>query len=121
MSTIERDGEHNGELIVVTKGAPDVLLTHCTRVRVGMKVLPCDDARRARALADVDRQSEEALRTIAVAYRQLDVGEEPSEDEALEQDLIFVGTVGIIDPPRQEAAVAIAEAPGRHSRDYDHR
>jgi Ca2+-transporting ATPase len=110
MSTIERDGEHDGELIVVTKGAPDVLVAHCTRVRVGMEVLPFDNARRARALADVDRLSEEALRTIAVAYRPLDIGEEPNGDEALEQNLIFVGTVGIIDPPREEAAVAIAEA-----------
>jgi magnesium-transporting ATPase (P-type) len=110
MSSIERDLEHDGELIVVTKGAPDLLIAHCTRLRIGMNVLPLDEGRRVQALGDVERLSGEALRTIAVAYRPLGPGEEPSADEALEQDLIFVGTVGIIDPPREEAAVAIAEA-----------
>src|SRR5690606_11778391 len=87
-----------------------VLMGHCLRVRVGMEVLPFDDARRAQAVADVERLSGEALRTLAVAYRPLDDGEGAALDEALEQDLIFVGIVGIIDPPREEAAVAIAEA-----------
>jgi Ca2+-transporting ATPase len=110
MSTIERDLEHGGKLVVVTKGAPDVLMTRCTRVRVGMEVLPFDDLRREQALGDVERLSGEALRTLAVAYRPLERGQEPAGDDALEQELIFVGTVGIIDPPREEAAVAIAEA-----------
>jgi Ca2+-transporting ATPase len=110
MSSIERDLEHDGALIVVTKGAPDLLIAHCTRLRVGMEVRPFDEDRRVQALDDIERLSDEALRTIAVAYRPLSPGEEPSADEALEQGLIFVGTVGIIDPPREEAAVAIAEA-----------
>ncbi len=54
--------------------------------------------------------SDAALRTLAVAYRPLAPGEEAAADESLERDLIFVGTVGIIDPPREEAAVAIREA-----------
>jgi potassium/sodium efflux P-type ATPase len=110
MSSIERDLEHGGELIIVTKGAPDVLMTRCTRVRVGMQVLPFDELRRAQALSDVERLSGEALRTLAVAYRPLGPGQEPGRDEVLESDLIFVGTVGIIDPPRKEAGIAIAEA-----------
>lgn len=113
MSSIERDLEHDGELIIVTKGAPDILIERCSHVRVGLAVLPFDEARRRHALADVERLSGEALRTLAVAYRPLPVGEEPEPDETLEQDLVFVGTVGIIDPPREEAAVAIAEA--RHA------
>ncbi len=48
--------------------------------------------------------------SLAVAYRPLDPGEETAADESLERDLIFVGTVGIIDPPREEAAVAILGA-----------
>ena len=110
MSSIERDLEHGGELIVVTKGAPDVLITRCTRVRVGMEVLPFDEPRRAQALGDVERLSGEALRTLAVAYRPLERGQEAFADDALEQEMIFVGTVGIIDPPREEAGAAIAEA-----------
>jgi magnesium-transporting ATPase (P-type) len=109
MSTIERDLEHDGELVVITKGAPDVLMEHCQRVRVGMEVLPFNEARRAQAVADVDRLSSEALRTLAVAYRPI-AGQDADADANLEDDLIFVGTVGIIDPPREEVAVAIAEA-----------
>ncbi|WP_454890359.1 cation-translocating P-type ATPase [Sphingopyxis chilensis] len=110
MSTIERDLEHGGELVVITKGAPDMLIQRCDRVRVGMEVARFDEVRKAQALADVERLSSEALRTLGVAYRPLEPGETQDDAEALERDLIFVGTVGIIDPPREEAAVAIAEA-----------
>lgn len=110
MSSIERDLEQGGGLVLVTKGAPDVLMQRCNRIRVGTEVLDFDDARRAEALADVERLSGEALRTLAVAYRPLSEAEAASPDEGLERDLIFVGTVGIIDPPREEAAEAIAEA-----------
>jgi len=110
MSTIERDHEHDDEIVVITKGAPDVLLGRCIRLRVGLEVVELDDALRARLLADVDTLSDAALRTLAVAYRPLAPGEDPQVTESLERDLVFVGTVGIIDPPREEAAVAIHEA-----------
>jgi Ca2+-transporting ATPase len=110
MSTVEIDHEHNDEAVVITKGAPDVLLARCNRMRVGRDIVELDDARRARILADVDTLSDAALRTLAVAYRPLAPGEDPQVGEALERDLVFVGTVGIIDPPREEAAVAIREA-----------
>jgi len=110
MSTIELDHEHDDEVVVITKGAPDVLLDRCTRTRVGMEVVELDDALRARILADVDTLADAALRTLAVAYRPLAPGEDREAAESLERDLVFVGTVGIIDPPREEAAVAIREA-----------
>jgi len=110
MSTIELDHEHNDEVVLITKGAPDVLLERCTRARVGMELVDLDDALRARLLADVDTLSDAALRTLAVAYRPLDAGEDRQSADLLERDLVFVGTVGIIDPPREEAAVAIHEA-----------
>jgi P-type E1-E2 ATPase len=68
------------------------------------------EAIRARALADVDELSDAALRTLSVAYRPLRADEDEQAGAALEQELVFVGTVGIIDPPRAEAAVAIQEA-----------
>lgn len=110
MSTIELDHEHNDKVVLITKGAPDVLLERCTRARVGMELVDLDDALRARLLADVDTLSDAALRTLAVAYRPLGAGEDRQAAESLERDLVFVGTVGIIDPPREEAAVAIHEA-----------
>src|SRR5204863_8257091 len=51
-----------------------------------------------------------ALRTLAVAYRPLTADELSRPAAELERDLVFVGTVGIIDPPREEAGVAIREA-----------
>ena len=110
MSTIERDHEQGDAMVVITKGAPDVLLGRCTRARSGMKVVELDDALRARLLADVDAMSNAALRTLSVAYRPLGANERRDAPESLEQNLIFVGTVGMIDPPREEAADAIAQA-----------
>ncbi|HVZ34425.1 MAG TPA: cation-translocating P-type ATPase, partial [Polyangiaceae bacterium] len=110
MSTIERDLEQGGALVVITKGAPEVLLERCSRVRVGAEVVPLSAAQRARAAADVRQLLDEALRTLSVAYRPLDAGEDPDASEALERDLVFVGTVGMLDPPRLEVAPAIAEA-----------
>ncbi|MCW5612029.1 MAG: cation-translocating P-type ATPase [Rubrivivax sp.] len=117
MSTIERDEDQGGELLLVAKGAPDVLIARCTRQRVGAEVLPLDEAARARALADVDRLGDEALRALAVAYRPLTAAESAAvlaagggTPDGLEQELVYVGSVGIIDPPRPEAAAAIAEA-----------
>ena len=114
MSTIELDHERQqggaGEVVIITKGAPDVLLERCTQVRVGMALVKLDATLRARMLADVHTLSDAALRTLAVAYRPLGVDEDRKVKESLERDLVFVGTVGIIDPPREEAAVAIREA-----------
>ncbi|WP_238136783.1 cation-translocating P-type ATPase [Variovorax sp. JS1663] len=110
MSTIQRDREHADELVVITKGAPDVLLDRCTRARVGSDVVELDEPLRARILAEVGTLSDAALRTLAVAYRPLGPGKDPLITESLERDLVFAGTVGIIDPPREEAAAAIREA-----------
>jgi magnesium-transporting ATPase (P-type) len=112
MSAIEVDHEHGGERVLVAKGAPDVLLERCTRARVGMDVVPLDGELRGRILADVDTLTDAALRTLAVAYRPLRESEMKGAQASseLERDLIFAGTVGIIDPPREEAALAIREA-----------
>ncbi|MGH9265699.1 MAG: cation-translocating P-type ATPase, partial [Acidimicrobiales bacterium] len=109
MSSIETDTYHDGQVDVVTKGAPDVLLARCTREQVEHGSRPLTDDRRRQILAKVDELAGDALRTLGVADRPMT---EPPQtiDDAVERDLIFVGIVGIIDPPREEAQVAIAEA-----------
>ncbi|MFA4840926.1 MAG: cation-translocating P-type ATPase [Agrococcus sp.] len=107
--------------VLISKGAPDVLLERCTRTRRGLELEPLTPEDRERVRDDVASMSAQALRTLAVAYRPL----EPEELAAatgpggvfdaeaglgLERDLILVGTVGIIDPPRSEAADAVAQA-----------
>ncbi len=113
MTTVDRDAHRSGTgqpLMITTKGAPDVLIERCDRERVGGEVVPLSAERRAEILAGVDRMADAALRTLAVAYRP--VHDEPVIDESIESDLIHLGVVGIIDPPRPEAAAAIAEARG---------
>ena len=110
MSTIALDHEHGDQAVLISKGAPDVLLARCTGLREGLNVVPLDDAQRKRILADVDALSNDALRTLAVAYRPLAAGEDPQRGEIDERGLAYVGTVGIIDPPREEAGEAIAAA-----------
>ncbi|MCP5026185.1 MAG: cation-translocating P-type ATPase [Actinomycetia bacterium] len=97
------------QILMVTKGAPEVLLDRCTHIRMGDGVEPLTEAGRAELDATIDDLADRALRTLAVAYRPL--GDLPSEvDESLEDELVYLGAVGIIDPPRPEAAAAIAEA-----------
>jgi P-type Ca2+ transporter type 2C len=113
MSTIARDHDHGDGPVLITKGAPDVLLGRCTQARVGLEMVALDADGRARILRDVGALTDAALRTLAVAYRPLGPDEDmAAAPDVLERDLVFVGTVGIIDPPRPEAAVAIREAHG---------
>ena len=141
MSVLYTDAKH-GTTIIVSKGAPDVLLERCTRVReggpvggagsgvggsddgasgVGGAAVPLTEGRRGSFVEHIQDMSGRALRTLGVGYRVL------QEDEAhrvalavsaggdadlseLERDLVLAGVVGIIDPPRPEAATAVAEA-----------
>jgi Ca2+-transporting ATPase len=110
MSVLERDEARDGALRVMSKGAPDVLLGRCTAIQVGHEVLPLDEDRRARVLDTVEALGSEAYRTLGVAWRDLSEQAADPFDEDDEGDLVYVGTVGIIDPPREEAARAVSEA-----------
>jgi potassium/sodium efflux P-type ATPase len=110
MSTVESDLEGDLGVAVVTKGAPDVLLARCASERAAGEVRPLTDERRRDVLTTVERLAGLALRTLAVAYRPLPDGVQPPPDESLERDLVYLGLVGILDPPRPEAQKSIAEA-----------
>ena len=104
------DPPGDGAWALVTKGAPDVLLPRCTDVQLGETAVPLDDERRAAALAAVERLSGQAYRTLGVAYRRVPEDTGPEGLEEHESDLVYLGVVGIIDPPRPEVATAVAEA-----------
>ncbi|WP_431103639.1 cation-translocating P-type ATPase [Roseateles noduli] len=110
MSTLEVDHEHDDAIVLITKGAPGVLLERCGLARRGPAIVELDAAMRKGLLVQVDALADAALRTLAVAYRPLTAAERHQAGEGLEHDLIFVGIVGMIDPPRLEAAKAIGEA-----------
>ena len=110
MSTVQSDAAGELGLAVVTKGAPDVLLDRCTEERFRGEVRPLTDLRRGEILATVERLADHALRTLAVAYRPLPARGPLPHDESVERELVYLGMVGIIDPPRPEARAAIAAA-----------
>lgn len=118
MSTLHRD-TGDGHLAMMAKGAPDVLLERCTHVQVGDRVVPLDAERRAAALDAVEELSGQAYRTLGVAYREIAASGSPFDDsgfeasgfdDSAEHDLVYLGVAGIIDPPRDEARTAVAEA-----------
>jgi P-type Ca2+ transporter type 2C len=115
MSTWHRDMEAGEATIVFTKGAPDVLLARCSRELVGEDSQALTADRRAR-IKDVNESlADQALRTLGVAVRRLPnapriaIGE-AGIDASVEQDLVFAGLIGMIDPPRVEAKDAVARA-----------
>ncbi len=112
MTTVHHDAESNAEHLLVTKGAPDVMLDRCTHERVDGTVVALTDERRLRIAADVDGLADHALRTIAVAYKRLDGSRSVLDglDEDAEHGLVHLGVVGILDPPRPEVAASIADA-----------
>lgn len=93
----------------LVKGAPEVLLERVAHVRDGDHVRPLDQAMRSRVEAAFHSLAEAGLRTLALAERDLDAPLK-LEAEAVECDLTLLAIVGIIDPPREQVAEAIAEA-----------
>ena len=127
MSIIAKDSTDSDKLTVFAKGAPDVLLSYCTRIRVGGQVRKLTEGDRQSILATVERLSSEAYRTLGEACRPLETGsladvpgvsvnaagqvsDIADQAEAIETDLIWNGMVGIIDPPRTEVRDSVTEA-----------
>ena len=112
MTTIHADADRQERLLVFTKGAPDVLLARCSQELVGHDPSVLSDARRAEILEANDELAGQALRTLGVATRTVpaDALQREEANERLEQELTFLGLIGMIDPPRQEAKEAVARA-----------
>ncbi|MCX2456208.1 cation-translocating P-type ATPase [Lacticaseibacillus nasuensis] len=108
MSTIHQLPD--GRYFVATKGAPDQLLKRVTQLATGQNVRPLTDADRATILATNTGLAKQALRVLGMAYRYLDALPEQVDSDTIEQDMIFAGLVGMIDPERPEAKDAVAEA-----------
>ncbi len=90
------------QMVSYTKGAPDEVLKRCTHVFTGSGVVRLSQEYCRRIRLAVEEMSGEALRTLAVAMR-MDIG------EAKEENLTFLGMVGMRDPARPEAAMAVAD------------
>ena len=114
MSTVHTDAERLERMVALTKGAADVLLSRCSHELVGEEARPLTPERRAEIMACNDELAGEALRTLGVAFRSVPKTAHAGGgfDEAVERDLVFLGLIGMIDPPRDEAKEAVAKAKG---------
>src|SRR5918995_4545139 len=113
MSTVHKDAEKPERLAAFAKGAPDVLLPRCSHEIVGDEARPLTDERREEIRGENERLASEALRTLGVAFRSLPPGELDGEvDDHIERDFVFLGLVGMIDPPRTEVRDAVDLAKG---------
>ena len=106
MSTVHDLG---GKYVQYTKGGPDVVLSRCAYYYEEGQTLPMTDAKRDEIMAVNKSMADRALRVLAVAKR--DWAEKPADNtpEFLEQELVFLGLTGMIDPVRPEVKAAIEE------------
>ena len=107
MSTIN---ENNGQYFVAVKGAPDQLLKRVTRIELDGKVSEITEKQKDEIMLSNQNMAKNALRVLGLAYKTVEqLYDDPTTDN-VEQNLIFVGLVGMIDPERPEAKEAIKEA-----------
>ncbi len=111
------DEKHKDWDVIVVKGAPDIVLELCTQYQsIDDNPLPITKEAKERILAANDTMTKDALRVLGFAYRlEKNVPDNPEEIKAddLEKNLVFVGLVGMIDPPRTEVKPALEKA--RHA------
>jgi Ca2+-transporting ATPase len=97
--------------VVAIKGAPDVVLDLCTHYqRMDDTPAHLTEEQRMRILTANDKLTQDALRVLGVAYRVSPTLPDMEDLEKLEEGMIFVGLVGMIDPPRPEVTSALAKA-----------
>lgn len=109
---------------IITKGAPDVLLDKCTKILENGQIVPLNYSKRDNLKRRNDSLADRALRVISVAYVDVDILPKNIEPDFVENNLIFVGFIGMIDPPREgvkesikqcrEAGIKIAMITGDH-------
>lgn len=96
-------------VIQYTKGAPDEILKKCTYAIIDGKRVPFTDEIKQEILKDNKRMADKALRVLAVSLKVYDKVPEDFSPEALENDLVFIGLTGMIDPVRPEVKASIQE------------
>ncbi|UKO97222.1 cation-translocating P-type ATPase [Nostoc sp. UHCC 0870] len=100
----------NGEpYIMFTKGSPELILARCSEIYVSTNSAAISEEQRSQILAQNDQMASKGLRVLGFAYKPL--GEVPPEgtDETSEQNLVWLGLVGMLDAPRPEVRAAVQE------------
>lgn len=105
MTTIHKLGN---KYRIITKGAPDVLVKRCSKYYGNNQILSINISISKMIENQNEKMAQQALRVIAVGYKDVDVLPSKIESNYIENDLIFTGLIGMIDPPREGVKEAIA-------------
>lgn len=108
MSTFHKDVREN-KVLSFTKGAPDVILENCDKILIDNKAVDLTPEIRKQIEDKNFEFSRQALRVLAFAYNEFDVLPAKLDSEHVERNMVLVGLLGMIDPPRDEVRDAIAE------------
>lgn len=100
MSVIIREG---GKQVCYVKGAPERIIARCKFILINGHIEPFSSIGKEKALKAIEQMSFKALRCIAAAYKEKDI----KRDGSMEENLIFIGAAGMIDPPRNEVKNAV--------------
>jgi Ca2+-transporting ATPase len=109
MATLDRTLA-DGAARLHIKGAPDRLLGFCDHILLGGEVLPLTEDRRALVERVQEAYADDALRVVAAAYKDMPPGTVEADRAEAERGCVFAGLWGLMDPPRPEAAHAVAAA-----------
>jgi len=104
MTTVYKNGS---KYRVITKGAPDVLLKRCTKYKDGKEILTLNVDKFSEIEKKNIKMANEALRVLAVAYYDTDEISAEINSDMIENNLIFMGLIGMIDPPREGVKEAV--------------
>lgn len=105
MTTLNQKGD---EIFLYTKGAPEIILGMCSHIEEKGNLRELTDNDKKTILNSLNEMTGEALRVLGLAYRKVAPDEDLEDKDTLESNLIFVGLAGMMDPPRKEAAEAVA-------------
>lgn len=97
----------NDKYIVYTKGGVDELLKRCNKYIINNELKDDLDSYKPTIYKNNEEMAKDALRVLAMGYKELDHMPEEEEVKNMESDLIYIGMVGMIDPPREEAKLAV--------------
>lgn len=106
MTTVHKSSE--GGLFAYVKGAPEIILERCANVMVDGKKRKLEKRKKEQILEMNEKMASEALRVLGIAFKELPMDTaEKFDEETLENNLVFIGLMGMIDPPREEAKEAV--------------
>ena len=108
MSTIHKKCESDNGYLVITKGAPDVLIEKCNYYEDETGKVVALTSEKRKALLNINFETaKKALRVLAVSYKEIKIKPSDAQSGKIENDLIFMGFIGMIDPPRKEVKEAV--------------